>query len=290
MKTFELINFGSSFLKSNKIYSNRIDSEILLSHIMGISREKLLINEEVLHSNKIKKFKSLILRRSKNEPIAYITKSKEFRSIDFFVDKNSLVPRPETELLIDPIISNFKDKKFLFLDVGIGSGCIIFSILKELKKSKAIGIDNCKKTLFNARKNLINFKLQNRAKLLHRSITSIFLYKFDLIVSNPPYIINRDIKRLSRDIKKYEPRSALDGGNDGLDVIRKVIYKSKSILKSKGILALEIGEGQYEAVAKLLNNNNFKIKETIKDYRDNIRCIFSTLLWKLWNKFLNFSN
>ena len=176
MKTFELINLGSSFLKSNKIYSNRIDSEILLSHIMGISREKLLINEEVLHSNKIKKFKSLILRRSKNEPIAYITKSKEFRSIDFFVDKNSLVPRPETELLIDPIISNFKDKKFLFLDVGIGSGCIIFSILKELKKSKAIGIDNCKKTLFNARKNLINFKLQNRAKLLHRSITSIFLY------------------------------------------------------------------------------------------------------------------
>ena len=109
-------------------------------------------------------------------------------------------------------------------------------------------------------------------------LSPVFFYIIDLIVSNPPYIINRDIKRLSRDIKKYEPRSALDGGNDGLDVIRKVIYKSKSILKSKGILALEIGEGQYEAVAKLLNNNNFKIKETIKDYRDNIRCIFSTLL------------
>lgn len=278
MKTYELINFGSSFLKDKRILSSKIDSEIILSYITGISRERLLIDEQEIQSDKVKEFKSLILRRSKSEPIAYITKNKEFRSTDFFVDKHSLIPRPETELLIDPIISMFRKKSLFFLDVGIGSGCIIFSILKELEHSKGIGIDKCKRTIFNATKNLINLKLQNRARLLHRPISKILRYKFDLIVSNPPYIINRDIKRLSDDIKNYEPRSALDGGNDGLDVIRKVIYKSKGILKSNGILALEVGTGQNRKVIKMLSDNKFRLKDTIVDYKSNIRCIFSTLL------------
>ena len=278
MKTHELINLGSDFLKYNRISTNRIDSEILLSYVMGISRERLLIDEELIQKEKIREFKSLILRRSKNEPVAYITKNKEFRSTNFFVDKNSLIPRPETELLIDPIVSIFKRKKLFFLDAGIGTGCIIFSILAELKNSKGIGIDKCKKTIFNARKNLINFKLQNRVKLLHKPISKLNRYKFDLIVSNPPYVVNRDIKHLSEDIKRYEPTSALDGGNDGLDVIRKVIYKSKDILKLNGILALEIGSGQHTDVIRMLNKNNFRIKEKVKDYKNNIRCIFSTLL------------
>ena len=278
MKTYELINFGSKFLKDKRILSSRIDSEIILSHVMGVPRERLLVDEKVIKADKIKKFKSLILRRSDNEPIAYITKNKEFRSVNFFVDKNSLIPRPETELLIDPIVSIFKGKKLFFLDAGIGTGCIIFSILRELRHSRGIGIDNCKKTIFNARKNLITFELQNRAKLLHRSISEVFGYKFDLIVSNPPYVVNRDIKRLSEDIKRYEPRIALDGGNDGLDVIRKVIYKSRSILKSNGILALEIGAGQHNSVIRMLRHNKFKIIKKIKGYKNNIRCIISTLL------------
>ncbi len=278
MKTYELINLGSRFLRDNKILSSRIDSEVILSHIMGVTREKLLIDEQNIKSDKIKKFKSLILRRSKSEPIAYITKVKEFRSTNFFVDRNSLIPRPETELLIDPIVSIFRRRKLFFLDAGIGTGCIIFSILRELKHSRGVGIDKCKKTILNAKKNLINLKLQNRTKLFHRPIDKVFGYKFDLIVSNPPYVINRDIKRLSDDIKRYEPTFALDGGKDGLDVIRKVIYKSKHILKSNGILALEIGNGQHTDVIKMLNNNNFRLKETIKDYQNNIRCIFSTLL------------
>ena len=278
MKINELINLGSSFLKDKNIISNRIDSEIILSHIMGITRERLLIKEGNIEPTKIKIFKSLILRRSKNEPIAYITKHKEFRSINFFVDTNSLIPRPETELLIDPIISIFKWRKLFFLDVGIGTGCIIFSILRELKHSRAVGVDICKKTITNARKNLINMDLQNRVKLLHKPIDKVIGYKFDLIVSNPPYVVKREINRLSRDIKSYEPRYALDGGNDGLDVIRKVIYKSKHILKSKGILALEIGNGQQKEVIKMLSDNNFKLKEKVKDYQSNVRCIFSTLI------------
>ena len=219
MKTNELINLGSTFLKHNRILSNKIDSEIILSHILGISRERLLINETEIEQDEVKKFKSLILRRSKNEPVAYIVNNKEFRSKNFFVDKNSLIPRPETELLIDPIVSIFRRKNLFFLDVGIGTGCIIFSILKELNHSKGIGIDSCKKTIVNARKNLGKLKLQNRAKLFHKPICKVFGYKFDLIVSNPPYVVNRDIRRLSEDIKRYEPRSALDGGNDGLDAV-----------------------------------------------------------------------
>ena len=275
MKTQELINYGSNFLKQSKILSNQIDSEILLSYIMGISRERLLIDEKSIHQNTINRFKSLILRRSKNEPIAYITKNKEFRSVNFFVNNNSLIPRPETELLIDPIIKIFKNKNLFFLDAGIGAGCVTFAILNELQKSRGIGLDISKKTLSNAKKNLQKFK--NRVKLIQKPIDEIRNIKLDLIVSNPPYVVKREINRLSKDIKKFEPRIALDGGNDGLDVIKKVIYKSKYILKSNGILALEIGTGQYLSVMKLLRASNFRKKILIKDYRNNVRCIFSTL-------------
>ncbi len=275
MKTYELINLGTRYLKDNRIISNRIDSEIILSHIMGVSRENLLIREKDIEIDKIKKFKDLILRRAKKEPIAYITKNKEFRSVNFYVDKNSLIPRPETELLIDPIVKIFKSKNLFFLDAGVGTGCITYSILKELKHSRGIGIDISNKTLINARINLKKFK--NRVKLLRKSIDDLRNIKFDMIVSNPPYVIKRDIKRLSTDIKKFEPRIAVDGGNDGLDVIKKVIYKSKYILKSNGILALEVGHGQYNSVEKFLKLNSFKKKILVKDYNNNIRCIFSTL-------------
>ena len=141
--------------------------------------------------------------------------------------------------------------------------------------SKGHKVDISNKTLMNAKINLKKFN--NRVKLLRRSIDNIRNIKFDLVVSNPPYVIKREINRLSGDIKKFEPRIALDGGNDGLDVIKKVIYKSRYILKSNGILALEIGTGQYLSVMKLLKASNFRKKVLIKDYRNNVRCIFSTL-------------
>jgi len=275
MNTTELLKIGSKILKYNKIVSHRLDSEVILSNILNISRENLLIKEYNVSDKKIVKFKSLISRRSNLEPIAYILKKKEFRSRDFYVDSKSLIPRPETELLIDPINKIFQNKNLFFLDAGIGTGCIAFSILNELKHSRGIGIDVSKRTLLNAKLNLNKFK--NRIKLFRRSINDMRNIKFDLIVSNPPYVLKREINRLSGDIKKFEPRIALDGGNDGLDVIRKVIYKSKSILKFNGILALEIGTGQYLTVMRLLRECKFREKALIKDYRNNVRCIFSTL-------------
>ena len=200
--------------------------------------------------------------------------------LNFFVDQKSLIPRPETELLIEPIMKIFKNKKLFFLEIGIGSGCVMLSLLKHFKDSSGVGIDICKKTLKNCKMNLKRLKLENNCKLLHKSVDQLNNTKFDLVISNPPYIVKRDIKRLSNDIKRFEPIIALDGGNDGLDVIKKVIYKSSKVLKLNGILALEIGYGQFRAVKNLLVTNNFKIKFVIKDYENNIRCIFSTLIKK----------
>ena len=277
MKTSEAINIGSKILKNRNITSHKIDAEIILSHVLKTSREKLLINEQAISYTNFKRFKKIISRRSKKEPIAYIFNKKEFRSKDFYVVKNSLIPRPETELLIDPIIKKFKGKSIYFLDMGVGTGCIMLSILSELNNSRGLGIDICNKAISVAKINLETMKLNKRASLKCRSIDTIYNKKFDLIVSNPPYIVKREINQLSEDIKKFEPQKALDGGHDGLDVIRKVIYKSKNILKLNGILALEIGRGQYYSVSNILRLNGFREIKKIKDYRDNVRCIFSTL-------------
>tara|TARA_Y100001970_G_scaffold284992_1_gene403577 strand:- start:1458 stop:2291 length:834 start_codon:yes stop_codon:yes gene_type:complete len=277
MKTSQAVNFGSEILKANKILTYRLDSELILASILNTSREKLITSNLKIPKKNFSKFKDLIRRRSSKEPIAYILKKKEFVSENFFVDYKSLIPRPETELLIEPIIKHFKNKRLFFLDIGTGSGCILISILKNVDGSRGVGIDICNQTLINCRKNLLTFNLINRARVLHKSIDKLNDMKFDLIVANPPYIIKREFHRLPQDIKKFEPRIALDGGNDGLDVFRKVIYKSKYLLKSNGILALEIGTGQFSQVNSLLNENNFKNKILVKDYKNNIRCIFSTL-------------
>ena len=161
------------------------------------------------------------------------------------------------------------------LEIGTGSGCILLTLLDQMKKSKGIGIDISSKAIDIASKNSKKFKLTNKSKFFSRSLNQIFGYKFDLIVSNPPYIERKDLKNLSDDIKRYEPRRALDGGNDGLDLIKKVIYKSKYILKINGTLALEIGNEQIKKVSKLLIENNFRISHVIKDYKNNIRCVLA---------------
>ena len=281
MKALDLINFGERELKQKKIASSRLDSELLLSKVLNKKREEILINlEQKICQNNLSKYKELITRRSQNEPVAYIFREKEFWSKSFFVSPDTLIPRPETELMVEKLVKIFKDKKISILDIGTGSGCILISLLSELKDSKGIGIDISKKALVIAKKNSKKHKIFDKIKLLNKSLKNKFYQKFDLIVSNPPYIKSSEIKNLKEDIKKYEPKIALDGGNDGLDLIKKVIYKSTYILKVKGMLALEIGNEQHRKVSELLIKKNFKIENSIKDYKDNIRCIISTYLGK----------
>ena len=276
MNTLEAIKFGSNLLKEKKIQSYILDSELLLSKTLNKSREKILTNLDVgIKKKNFNIFKDYLIRRSKNEPIAYIFGEKEFWSKSFNVNKHTLIPRPETELLVDELLKIFKEKKISILDIGTGSGCIIVSLLSDLGQSIGTGVDVSKSAILMAKKNAKKYKLTNRIKFLTKSFENIFDKKFDLIVSNPPYIERNAIKNLSEDIKKYEPRMALDGGNDGLDLIKKVIYKSKYILKINGALALEIGNEQIKKVSKILADNNFRAGSVIKDYKNNIRCIIA---------------
>ena len=278
MKTLDLINYGTTALKKSKITSYRLDSELLLSKVLNKNREEILINlDQEICQNYFSTYKEFISRRSQNEPVAYILQEKEFWSKNFFVSYDTLIPRPETELMVEKLVKIFYKKKISILDMGTGSGCILISLLSELKKSRGIGIDISKKALIIAKKNIERHKMQNKIRLFNKSLDSKFYKKFDLIVSNPPYIRSLEIQRLAEDIKKYEPRIALDGGNDGLDLIKKVIYKSKDILKVKGMLALEIGNKQFRKVSKILRSNKFKTRCLVKDYRENVRCILSTL-------------
>ncbi len=276
MNTLDLLNKGSKKLKYKGIKSSQIDSEILLSNILGKSRESILINlDKKICSNDIIKFNDFIERRSLKEPIAYILKEKEFWSKNFVVNKSTLIPRPETELMVEKLSKTYYGKKIFILDIGTGSGCILISLLSELKNSIGIGVDISTKALQIAKINALKHEVDNKLRFEKKCFSKIFYKKFDLIVSNPPYIDKRKINKLDDDIKKFEPLIALNGGNDGLDVITKVIYKAKDILKIKGTLALEIGNEQLIKVSKILRNNNFKIKENIKDYNENTRCLIS---------------
>ena len=276
MKALEAIKTGTRLLKENNISTYILDTELILSKSLNKSREEILINlDQNINKKSLTDFNEYLIRRSKKEPIAYLLEEKEFWSKKFFVNKDTLIPRPETELLVEKLVTIFKKKRINILDVGTGTGCIIISLLGELKKSAGTAVDISSKAIMVAKKNARKFKLYDRIKFLNKPFEDLYVEKFDLIVSNPPYIKRADIKNLSEDIKKFEPRMALDGGNDGLDLIKKVIYKSKKILKINGMLALEIGNEQIKRVSKILIDNKFRIKYVIKDYRNDIRYVFS---------------
>ena len=276
MKALEAIKTGTRLLKENNISTYILDTELILSKSLNKSREEILINlDQNINKKSLTDFNEYLIRRSKKEPIAYLLEEKEFWSKKFFVNKDTLIPRPETELLVEKLITIFKKKRINILDIGTGTGCIIISLLSELKNSTGTAVDISSKAIAVAKKNANKFKLSDRIKFLNKPFEDLFDRKFDLIVSNPPYIKRSDIKNLSEDIKKFEPIMALDGGNDGLDLIKKVIYKSKKILKINGMLALEIGNEQIKRVSKILIDNKFRIKYVIKDYRNNVRCVFA---------------
>ena len=273
----KVIKQASKILKSYNIHSHELDAELILSDIMKVKKEFFITNNEASISEKImEKYNIAIKRRIKREPVAYITGKKEFWSEDFIVNYSTLVPRPETELLIYKIISFFKNKTINILDIGTGSGCILLSILKELNSSRGTGIDISPKAIRMAKINSKNLNLINRSNFKVFDLSKFSIGKYDLIVSNPPYIPSKDIKNLSKDIINYEPKTAIDGGLDGLDLIKKVIYKSNHLLKRYGLLVIEIGYNQYQKVSDILKRRGLREIAREYDYNRNVRCIIST--------------
>ena len=273
----KIIKQASKTLKNHNIHSHELDAQLILSDIMKVKRESLIINNEIAISEKVmEKYNIAIARRIKREPVAYITGKKEFWSEDFLVNYGTLIPRPETELLIYKPVNFFKNKRINILDIGTGSGCILLSILNELNFSRGIGIDISPKAIQMAEANSENLQLFYRSKFKVIDVDKFNIGKYDLIVSNPPYIPSRDVKNLSNDIINYEPLIALEGGIDGLDLIKKVIYKSNHLLKRKGLLALEVGHNQYRRVSSILRYNGYREVSKEYDYNRNVRCIIST--------------
>ncbi len=278
----EAIAFAEQELKRNNNLNSRLDSEILVSHLINVSREIIYSKlKENLPSSKTEELQKLVNRRAKKEPIAYILNNKEFWSTNFYVDRSVLIPRPETEVLIDLILSHINNKNnyFNILDIGTGSGCILISLLKELMKAKGIGVDKSSKAISIANKNSISQQVNNRVVFKNLNLEEIkFDKKFDLIVSNPPYLPDVSLKNLNLDIKLYEPKIALQGGVQGLDFLYKIINLASKILKINGLLALEIGDNQFYILAKYLNNNRFKILDKYTLINKQVRCLLATKL------------
>ena len=269
---------GSKILRNKFIPNSQLDSEILMAKTINKDRKYVLLNSNnILNKNDLKNFYDLIEKRSLGNPVAYLTNKKFFWSSEFFITNDALVPRPETELLVENILRlTEKKNKINILEIGIGSGCVLLSILKERQNFYGTGIDISKNCINLSKKNATNLKVTRRLKLYKSDVDKFNLGKYDLIVSNPPYIKTYKIKYLEKDVAKFEPRLALDGGFDGLSAIRKVIKTSSELIKKNGKFILEIGFDQKNKVINLLKKEGFYINSTQKDLSNNDRCIVST--------------
>ncbi len=269
-------------LKNNNIKSALLDSELLMANVLNESREYIILNfNKDISKENYDSFLSMVTQRSNGKPIAYLTNSKFFWKYDFFVDKNVLIPRPDTEIIIEQVLKIYKNKKGInFLDIGFGSGCILLSILREKTDFLATGVDISNHALKVCKINAFKLGVKNRVKLFNSDIDKFSIGKYDLIISNPPYIKNLNLKYLEKDVLKFEPKLALDGGLDGISEIRKVIKKSSELIKNGGKFILEIAYNQKNEVKQLLKRNSFYINSVVKDLANNDRCIISTKIEK----------
>ena len=278
MNIENILKEGIDILQKNKIANPQLDSEILLSNSIKRDKKHVILNpKEVLNSEQLRKFKNLIERRKKGEPIAYLINKKEFWKDEFFVNKDVLIPRPDSELIIEQVLKIYsKDDQLQILDIGTGSGCILLSILKERSNFYGTGIDISKKSINVSKFNAKQLHLTNRVKFFHSSVDNFNNGKYDIIVSNPPYIEQLSLKYLEKDVVNFEPKLALSGGFDGFSKIRKVINKTSNLIKKNGKFILEIGFNQKNKVIKILKEEGFYVNKAIKDYGNNDRCIIST--------------
>ena len=269
---------GAKVLKDSFINNSYLDSEILMAKAIEKDKKYILLNSNrLIEPENFNSFQKLIKKRSAGKPIAYLVNKKFFWNSEFIVSNDTLIPRPDTELIVEKVLKLTEHKKKLnILEIGIGSGCIILSILKERKSFYGTGIDISKSCLNISKLNAIKLNVSSNLKLFKSNVDKFTLGKYDLIISNPPYIKKNKLKYLEKDVAKFEPKLALDGGLDGLSEIRKVIKKSSELIKKNGKFILEIGFDQKNNVISLLKIEGFYINSVNKDLANNDRCIVST--------------
>mgnify|MGYP001261699046 FL=1 len=278
MKIENAIREGFKRLRQNNIESALLDSQLLMSKTIKRDQKFIILNpDKKLKNRDYECFKKLISYRAKGKPVAYLTGVKSFWNYDFSLNDKVLIPRPDSELIVEQVLKIYKNKrKINFLEVGVGSGCLILSILKEKKLFSGTGIDISNHSIKISNINAKKLKIENRIKLFKSDIDNFNFGKYDLIISNPPYIKKLDFKYLSKDVVKFEPKLALDGGLEGLSCFRKIIKKSSELIKNRGKLILEIACDQKRDVAKILRDNGFYIDKILRDLANNDRCIIST--------------
>ena len=278
-----LIIEGTNRLKNKQIDTARLDSQLLLGHVLNKNKLYLIMNnEEVVSDEKVNEYFSLIEKREAKMPIKYILKQCEFMGMDFYVEEGVLIPRPDTEILVEEVLKNIapNDEKNI-CDLCCGSGAIGISIASLRQNTKVDLIDYYdipeKVTLINIEKN----NLQDRTRFIKSDLLNEIIslgLKYDILVSNPPYIEADEIANLMDDVKEYEPHTALDGGKDGLIFYRKIVDQSIDILNKNGILAFEIGYNQGEAVKTLMEQKEFKEVKVIKDLAGLDRVVIGQLI------------
>lgn len=274
----EALNLSTDYLNKKNIESARLNAELMLAHILRCKRLELYLQfDRPLDDNELQQYRNFLSRRANREPLQYILGEVEFFNVTLKVNKNVLIPRPETELLVEKIINDFIDKTvFRFLDIGVGSGNISIAILKNLINAQCVGIDISDEAIALANENAIINEVQDRIEfrrfdILKDNINE--LGKFDLIVSNPPYVSLEDYERLEPELKIYEPQIALTDYYNGMTFYKKIIYNSKSLLNENGKIYLELGKGLHEEVRLLMQVKNFSDIMVIKDFQGIERII-----------------
>jgi release factor glutamine methyltransferase len=266
----KVLDWTTDFFSKHKIENPHLEAEILLSHALHIDRIKLYIDfEKEIDKKSLETFKGFITRRVKGEPAAYITGSKHFMSLIFNVTADVLIPRPETELLIENAIELSKafQGKITLLDIGTGSGIIAVSLAKFISDISICATDSSKKALEVAIANAKKHEVENKIQFIEADLFPKDDQRYDIIISNPPYIKTSDIKDLQPEIRNFEPFAALDGGPDGLDCYRRIAEKAGGFLKEGGFLLMEVGSDSAKDVAVLIQNalktKNIRIKKDL---------------------------
>lgn len=275
-----LIDWSTKYFQDKEIESARLDAELLLAHTLKIRRLDLYLQfDRPLKPEELADYKSLVQRRIAHEPVAYITGKKEFWSRDFFVTPDVLIPRPDTEVLIEVARENIADKKHGF-EIGLGSGIIAITLLLEFPELKMTAIEISEKAIFVAQKNAGFHGVSERLEIIHSDFFSFFpspLASYDFIISNPPYVSESEMFKLAPTILKYEPRNALVAGPQGLDFYPAIAEFSKNHLKENGFVAFEMGETQAKPVKIIFSKNGFSNIQIKKDYAQKDRVFIGQL-------------